>query len=146
MAMPGTLVTRGVTSWRGYGHLVPFLSTADDFYESAWHLGQRSPRGRPRAPWLFLRRNDHPGLLGRSGVDMGAHRSPACGLQVRFTKGTAIKADSTAGNTGPQHLYDAIGAGNLRAYVHGQAHAACNSVLRQEWWWTRTAWGGPLPP
>lgn len=44
--------------------------------------------------------------------------------------GTVLWADSSAGSTGPQLLYQAIGAGNLRAYVQGQddvGHAAlCN--------------------
>lgn len=41
--------------------------------------------------------------------------------------GTVIVADSTVGTTGPQLLYAAIGAANLRAYVQGQddvGHAA----------------------
>ena len=36
-----------------------------------------------------------------------------------FTKGQVIYADSSAGSTGPQLLYQAIGASNLRAYVQG---------------------------
>lgn len=39
---------------------------------------------------------------------------------VTFRKGQVIEADSSAGSTGPQLLYQAIGAGNLRAYVPGQ--------------------------
>jgi hypothetical protein len=31
-----------------------------------------------------------------------------------------VAADSTAGSTGPQLLYQAIGAGNLRTFVDGQ--------------------------
>jgi hypothetical protein len=46
---------------------------------------------------------------------------------VTFVKGQVIEADLTAGTTPPQLLYQAIGAGNLRAYVQGQddvGHAA----------------------
>jgi hypothetical protein len=42
---------------------------------------------------------------------------------VTFERGTMIYADDTAPGTtptGPQQLYQAIGAGNLRAYVQGQ--------------------------
>ena len=49
-----------------------------------------------------------------------------CGPQV-IPAGTVILADSTAGSTGPQLLYQAIGASSLRAYVQGQVdvgHAA----------------------
>jgi hypothetical protein len=42
------------------------------------------------------------------------------GLLVKFIKGTTIYADSAAGSNGPQQLYQAIGAVNLRAYVDGQ--------------------------
>lgn len=44
-----------------------------------------------------------------------------------FVQGQVIMADSSAGSNGPQLLYQAIGAGNLRAYVQGQddvGHAA----------------------
>jgi hypothetical protein len=44
-----------------------------------------------------------------------------------FIEGTVIVVDSSAGSTGPQLLYQAIGAGNLRVYVQGQddvGHAA----------------------
>lgn len=37
-----------------------------------------------------------------------------------FPEGTVIEADSSAGSTGPQLLYQAIGASNLRPYVQGQ--------------------------
>ena len=40
-------------------------------------------------------------------------------LSVTFLPGIVVYADSTAGTTGPQLLYAAIGAGNLRAYVQG---------------------------
>jgi hypothetical protein len=40
--------------------------------------------------------------------------------------GQVVWADSTAGSTGPQLLYQAIGAGNLRAWADTDAvgHAA----------------------
>lgn len=44
--------------------------------------------------------------------------------------GTVIVADSSAGTTAPQLLYQAIGAGNLRPYVQGQddvGHAALSN-------------------
>ena len=41
-------------------------------------------------------------------------------MPLTFLAGTVIYADSSAGSTGPQLLYQAIGAGNLRAYVQGQ--------------------------
>lgn len=50
--------------------------------------------------------------------------------QVTFIPGTVIYADSSAGSNGPQQLYQAIGAGNLRAYVVGQdavGHAALSN-------------------
>lgn len=39
---------------------------------------------------------------------------------VKFTRGQIILADSSAGSTPAQLLYQAIGAGNLRAFVPGQ--------------------------
>lgn len=45
------------------------------------------------------------------------------GFPVTFVPGQVIYADDTAPGatpTGPQQLYQAIGAGNLRAYVQGQ--------------------------
>jgi hypothetical protein len=41
-------------------------------------------------------------------------------LSATFPPRMVIYADSTAGTTAPQLLYQAIGAGNLRAYVQGQ--------------------------
>jgi hypothetical protein len=44
------------------------------------------------------------------------------GFPVTFERGTTVYADDTAPGatpTGPQQLYQAIGAGNLRAYVQG---------------------------
>lgn len=35
-------------------------------------------------------------------------------------KGSIVMADSSVGTTGPQLLYVAIGAGNLRAFADGQ--------------------------
>jgi hypothetical protein len=39
---------------------------------------------------------------------------------VTFVKGQVIVADSSAGSTAAQLLYQAIGAGNLRPFVDGQ--------------------------
>jgi hypothetical protein len=62
------------------------------------------------------------------GAAAGVQSEEAPGyFSSRLPKGTVIYADSTAGNSGPQQLYQAIGAGNLRAYVQGQddvGHAA----------------------
>ena len=41
-------------------------------------------------------------------------------LPVTFLPGMVVYADSAAGSTGPQLLYQAIGSANLRAYVQGQ--------------------------
>lgn len=41
-------------------------------------------------------------------------------LPVTFLPGMVVWADSSAGTSGPQLLYQAIGAGNLRAYTDGQ--------------------------
>jgi hypothetical protein len=49
---------------------------------------------------------------------------------VTFTPGQVVWADSSAGTTPPQLLYQAIGAGNLRAWVDGQdtvGHAAISN-------------------
>jgi hypothetical protein len=47
-------------------------------------------------------------------------------LPATFLPGTVVNADSTAGSTGPQLLYAAIGSSNLRAYADTDAvgHAA----------------------
>ena len=55
----------------------------------------------------------------------GPAASPGSGgrhgwLPATFLPGMVIYADSSAGSTGPQLLYQAIGAGNLRPYVQGQ--------------------------
>jgi hypothetical protein len=44
------------------------------------------------------------------------------GYQTRFIKGTVILADNAGAPfvTGAQQLFQAIGSGNLRAYVQGQ--------------------------
>lgn len=64
------------------------------------------------------------GFGSASGTDAAGH----WGITgATFPKGTTIMADSSAGTTGPQLLYQAIGAANLRAYVQGQddvGHAA----------------------
>lgn|GEM_PF-2338967 len=39
---------------------------------------------------------------------------------MTLLRGMVIYADSSAGTTGPQLLYAAIGSGNLRAWVQGQ--------------------------
>ena len=39
---------------------------------------------------------------------------------VKFVRGQIVMADSSAGTTPPQLLYQAIGAGNLRPAVAGQ--------------------------
>jgi hypothetical protein len=56
-----------------------------------------------------------PGTSGKYGL-----------LPATFLPGTVIYADSTAGTTGPQLLYAAIGSSNLRAYADTDAvgHAA----------------------
>jgi hypothetical protein len=57
--------------------------------------------------------------------------SAKCGwLPLVFQPGTVIYADSSAGSTGPQLLYQAIGAGNLRALTDGTdavGHAALSN-------------------
>jgi hypothetical protein len=53
------------------------------------------------------------------------------GMPVTFQEGQVIYADSTAGfATAPQLLYQAIGSGNLRAFIDGQddvGHAAISN-------------------
>ena len=60
-----------------------------------------------------------------------AGAAPAADFQARLPKGSVVYADSTAGRSGPQLLYQALNALNggngLRAYVQGnddQAHFA----------------------
>ena len=66
-----------------------------------------------------------PGTGGPNGLGNYATATQSAGkygwLGDTFRKGQVIYADSAAGiTTGPQILYQAIGAGNLRAYVQGQ--------------------------
>jgi hypothetical protein len=76
-----------------------------------------------------------PGTGGPSGYGNTSTVSPGTGgkygwLPVSFQPGMVIYADSSAGTTGPQLLYQAIGAGNLRAFVDGQdnvGHAALSN-------------------
>jgi hypothetical protein len=62
------------------------------------------------------------GASGFGGAPTGAQSAGKFGwLPVTFLRGQVIYADSAAGTTtGPQILYQAIGASNLRAYVQGQ--------------------------
>jgi hypothetical protein len=46
-------------------------------------------------------------------------------LPAMFLPGQVIWADPAAGSTGPQLLYAAIGAGNLRAYADTDAVGPC---------------------
>jgi hypothetical protein len=52
-----------------------------------------------------------------AGTDAASHWGDE---GATFPEGMVIEADSSAGTTPPQLLYQAIGAGNLRAYVQGQ--------------------------
>jgi hypothetical protein len=66
-----------------------------------------------------------PGTGGPAGYGNTGTVSPGTGgkfglYSCIFQPGMVIFADSSAGTTGPQLLYQAIGAGNLRAYVQGQ--------------------------
>jgi hypothetical protein len=73
-----------------------------------------------------------PGTGGAAGYGGAPRVAPGTSgkydtVPLMFTPGTVIVADSSAGSTGPQLLYAAIGAGNLRAFVDGQdtvGHAA----------------------
>jgi hypothetical protein len=60
------------------------------------------PAARPGRP-------DPPGTSGKYGL-----------LAQVLLPGMAVYADAAAGSTGPQLLYQAIGAGNLRAFIPGQ--------------------------
>ena len=59
-----------------------------------------------------------------TGTSTGGATTPNTGWSelwpVTFVKGQVIWADSAAGSTAEKLLYQAIGAGNLRAYVQGQ--------------------------
>ena len=66
-----------------------------------------------------------PGTGAPAGPGNAATVSPGTSgkysnLPLVFLPGQIVYADSSAGSTGPQLLYQAIGAGNLRAYVDGQ--------------------------
>jgi hypothetical protein len=66
-----------------------------------------------------------PGTGGAAGYGNSATVSPCTSgkygwLPLVFHTGDVVVADSSAGSTGPQLLYQAIGSGNLRAYVPGQ--------------------------
>ena len=66
-----------------------------------------------------------PGTGGAAGFGNASTVSPSTsgkfGLWAgTYQAGTVIYADSSAGSSGPQLLYQAIGSGNLRAYVPGQ--------------------------
>lgn len=58
-----------------------------------------------------------PGTGSATGTDAAGHYGIT---GATITEGTVLYADSSAGSTGPQLLYQAIGAANLRAYVQGQ--------------------------
>jgi hypothetical protein len=66
-----------------------------------------------------------PGTGGAAGYGNAATLATATagkfGLwNMTLLPGTVIYADSAGGTTGPSMLYQAIGAGNLRAFVDGQ--------------------------
>jgi len=66
-----------------------------------------------------------PGTGGAAGFGDSATVLPGTSgkyelIPATLQKGTVIVADSTAGSSSPQLLYQAIGAGNLRAWVDGQ--------------------------
>jgi len=66
-----------------------------------------------------------PGTGGAAGDgNSGTTTTPTSGKYGIFGQtvaaGTVVYADSSAGSTGPQLLYQAIGSGNLRAWVDGQ--------------------------
>ena len=63
-----------------------------------------------------------PGTGGAAGFGNSAYTDAAGhwgSSGATFLAGTTIYADSGGGSTGPEKLYTAIGAGNLRAYVQG---------------------------
>ena len=66
-----------------------------------------------------------PGTQGAAGYGGTATVSPGTSGKYglwgpQIPAGTVIYADSSAGSTGPQLLYQAIGSSNLRAWVDGQ--------------------------
>jgi hypothetical protein len=77
----------------------------------------RPPNSTARSPHCILKTGE------RTGANRSAQNSP---LRAMFLPGQVIWADSTS----PQLLYQAIGEGNLRAYVQGQddvGHAALSN-------------------
>lgn len=61
------------------------------------------------------------GTQGKYGIfPSGASGSGSPYSAGLWQKGMVIWADSSAGSTGPQLLYQAIGSANLRAFVDGQ--------------------------
>jgi hypothetical protein len=85
--------------------------------------------------WAWSQANSGPGALAQTTMVSAA--APAGGQagtipQAKFIRGTVIYADSAGAPfvTGPQQLYQAIGSGNLRAFVDGQdnvGHAALSN-------------------
>lgn len=71
-----------------------------------------------------------PAGFGNAATGGGVGSAGKFGLfPMNYPAGTVIMADSTAGNTGPQLLYQAFGA-NIRPYVQGQddvGHAALSN-------------------
>jgi hypothetical protein len=66
-----------------------------------------------------------PGTGGAAGYGNTATVAPGTSGKYELWSptlhvGDVVYADSSAGSTGPQLLYQAIGAGNLRAWVDGQ--------------------------
>ena len=66
-----------------------------------------------------------PGTGGAAGAGNSGTVAPGTSGKYglfgeTITAGTVVYADSSAGTTAPQLLYQAIGASNLRAWVDGQ--------------------------
>lgn len=66
-----------------------------------------------------------PGTGGAAGYGSTATVAPGTSGKYelwspQIQPGTVVYADPSAGTTGPQLLYQAIGSGNLRAWVDGQ--------------------------
>jgi hypothetical protein len=80
-----------------------------------------------------------PGTGGAAGFGSAATVAPGTSgkyglLPAVLLPGMVIYADSSAGTTGPQLLYQAIGSSNLRAYADQDAvgHAAISNLLLSE--------------
>ena len=98
----------GAIAFRGHGE-----GHCDAGHTGRRGAGYRAPAGFGNVGTVA------PGTGGKSGW-----------LPVTFLPGMVVYADSSAGTTGPQLLYQAIGAGNLRAFVDGQdsvGHAAVSN-------------------